>query len=167
MLCPSGNKVWKTYLSIQVIVQATRSLTFMSYERTLLVKSVWQIWSFHLFIWFKIYREVLSWKQNKILFTDRQMDGRTPDERVSHKLNCSTGLGRPFRRQITGLVLNVSFWPELEHKMAFVYARKDDVPVSDDKLAINKKNILTFMVLGDSMYLLFCVLSIEIGWHFD
>ena len=34
---------------------------------------------------------------------------------------------RPFRRQITGLVLNVSFWPELEHKMAFVYARKDDV----------------------------------------
>ena len=28
---------------------------------------------------------------------------------------------------MTGLVLNVSFWPELEHKMAFVYARKDDV----------------------------------------
>ena len=37
---------------------------------------------------------------------------------------------RPFRRQITGLVLNVSFWPELEHKMAFVYARKDDVAVA-------------------------------------
>ena len=37
---------------------------------------------------------------------------------------------RPFRRQMTGLVLNVSFWPELEHKMAFVYARKDDVAVA-------------------------------------
>ena len=37
---------------------------------------------------------------------------------------------RPFRRQITGLVLNASFWPELEHKMAFVYARKDDVAVA-------------------------------------
>ena len=37
---------------------------------------------------------------------------------------------RPFRRQITDLVLNVSFWPELEHKMAFVYARKDDVAVT-------------------------------------
>ena len=36
----------------------------------------------------------------------------------------------PFRRPITGLVLNVSFWPELEHKMAFVYARKDDVAVA-------------------------------------
>ena len=31
---------------------------------------------------------------------------------------------------MTGLVLNVSFWPELEHKMAFVYARKDDVAVA-------------------------------------
>ena len=39
-------------------------------------------------------------------------------------------LGRPFRRQMTDLVLNVSFWPELEHKMAFVYARKDDVAVA-------------------------------------
>ena len=39
-------------------------------------------------------------------------------------------LVRPFRRQITDLVLNVSFWPELEHKMAFVYARKDDVAVT-------------------------------------
>ena len=39
-------------------------------------------------------------------------------------------LCRPFRRQMTGLVLNVSFWPELEHKMAFVYARKDDVAVA-------------------------------------
>ena len=39
-------------------------------------------------------------------------------------------IGRPFRRPITGLVLNVSFWPELEHKMAFVYARKDDVAVA-------------------------------------
>ena len=37
---------------------------------------------------------------------------------------------RPFRRQMTGLVLNVSFWPELEHEMAFVYARKDDVAVA-------------------------------------
>ena len=37
---------------------------------------------------------------------------------------------RPFRRQMTGLVLNVSFWPELEHKMVFVYARKDDVAVA-------------------------------------
>ena len=37
---------------------------------------------------------------------------------------------RPFRRPITGLVLNVSFWPELEHKMVFVYARKDDVAVA-------------------------------------
>ena len=37
---------------------------------------------------------------------------------------------RPFRRQITDLVLNVSFWPELEHKMAFVYARKDDAAVT-------------------------------------
>ena len=37
---------------------------------------------------------------------------------------------RPFRTQITDLVLNVSFWPELEHKMAFVYARKDDVAVT-------------------------------------
>ena len=37
---------------------------------------------------------------------------------------------RPFRRQITDLVLNVSFWPELEHKMAFVYARKNDVAVT-------------------------------------
>ena len=36
-------------------------------------------------------------------------------------------------------------------------------PVSDGKCAINKKNILTFIVLGDSMHLLFCVLSIEIG----
>ena len=41
-----------------------------------------------------------------------------------------TSIGRPFRRQMTGLVLNVSFWPELEHKMAFVYARKDDVAVA-------------------------------------
>ena len=39
-------------------------------------------------------------------------------------------LSRPFRRPITGLVLNVSFWPELEHKMAFVYSRKDDVAVA-------------------------------------
>ena len=37
---------------------------------------------------------------------------------------------RPFRRQLTNLVLNVSFWSELEHKMAFVYARKDDVAVT-------------------------------------
>ena len=37
---------------------------------------------------------------------------------------------RPFRRQMTDLVLNVSFWPEIEHKMAFVYARKDDVAVT-------------------------------------
>ena len=37
---------------------------------------------------------------------------------------------RPFRRQMTGFVLNVSFWPELEHKMAFVYTRKDDVAVA-------------------------------------
>ena len=37
---------------------------------------------------------------------------------------------RPFRRQMTGLVLNVSFWPELEHKMVFVNARKDDVAVA-------------------------------------
>ena len=35
--------------------------------------------------------------------------------------------------------------------------------VSDDKCAINKENILTFIVSGDSMHLLFCVLSIEIG----
>ena len=75
---------------------------------------------------------------------------------------------RPFRRPITGLVLNVSFWPDLEHKMAFVYARKDDVAVASFWWrAINKKNILTFMVSGDSMHLLFCVLSIEIGWHID
>ena len=39
-------------------------------------------------------------------------------------------LCRPFRRRITGLVINVSFCPELEHKMAFVYARKDDVAVA-------------------------------------
>ena len=37
---------------------------------------------------------------------------------------------RPFRRQITGLVLNASFWPELEYKMVFVYSRKDDVAVA-------------------------------------
>ena len=78
-----------------------------------------------------------------------------------------TSYSWPFRRQITGLVLNVRFLPELEHKMAFVYARKDDEavqwPVSDGKRAINKKNILTFMVSGDSMHLLFCVFSIEIG----
>ena len=48
--------------------------------------------------------------------------------RVSDALKSPTS--RPFRRQITGLVLNISFWPELEHKMAFVYARKDDVAVA-------------------------------------
>ena len=38
-------------------------------------------------------------------------------------------LYRPFRRKITGSVLNVSFSPELEQKMVFVYARKDDAAV--------------------------------------
>ena len=42
----------------------------------------------------------------------------------------SKSSSRPFRRQITGLVLNVSFWPELEHKMTFVYARNDDVALA-------------------------------------
>ena len=45
-------------------------------------------------------------------------------------LSCKETLSRPYRRQITGLVLSVSFWPELEHKMAFVFARKDDVAVA-------------------------------------
>ena len=47
---------------------------------------------------------------------------------MSNFMMCTSD--RPFRRPITGLVLNVSFWPELEHKMAFVYARKDDVAVA-------------------------------------
>ena len=47
-----------------------------------------------------------------------------------YSLSCSQAYFRPFRRQITDLVLNVSFWPELEHKMAFVYARKDDVAMT-------------------------------------
>ena len=53
------------------------------------------------------------------------------DPVLSSQFNVYTNiLYRPFRRQITDLVLNVSFWPELEHKMAFVYSRKDDVAVT-------------------------------------
>ena len=57
---------------------------------------------------------------------------------------------KPFRRQITGSVLNVSFSPELKQKMALVFKW----PVSNRKRAINKKNVLPVMVSGDSMYLL-------------
>ena len=56
-------------------------------------------------------------------------NGTGPGVRRSKRplLASRTRCNVPWKRQITGLVLNVSFWPEPEHKMAFVYARKDDV----------------------------------------
>ena len=60
-------------------------------------------------------------------------EGKRESHPSVHDLQSTARLAeccRPFRIPITGLVLNVSFWPELEHKMAFVYARKDDVAVA-------------------------------------
>ena len=58
---------------------------------------------------------------------------------------------------VFGLNLNIKWHLFTRGKTTYQW------PVSDSKRAINKKNILTFMVSGDSMHLLFCVLSIEIG----
>ena len=53
---PGGNKGKKAIFSFKVKVKATRSLTFVSFERASLVEYACQIWSPYL-LRFKSYRE--------------------------------------------------------------------------------------------------------------